>query len=44
MGPLLAAETNINRLAAKLDNMEFIQLNARLERDAKKRNKSNEAA
>jgi prevent-host-death family protein len=44
MGPLLVAETNMNRLAAELDNMEFIKLNARLEREAKKRVKSNEAA
>ncbi len=44
MGPLLVAETNMNRLVAELDNLEFIKLNARLEREAKKRKKSNETA
>ena len=44
MGPLLVAETNMNHLVAELDNLEFIKLNARLEREAKQRNKSNEAS
>ena len=44
MGPLLVAETNMNRLAAELDNMEFIKLNSRLAREAKKRSSSNETA
>ena len=44
MGPLLVAETNMNRLVAELDNLEFVKLNARLEREAKKRKKSNETA
>ena len=44
MGPFLVNETNMNRLAAELDNLEFIKLNARLEREAKKRKKSDEAA
>ena len=34
----------MNHLAAELDNLEFIKLNARLEREAKKRKKSNETA
>ena len=44
MGPLLVSETNMNRLAAELDNLEFIKLNARLEREAKKRSKPDETA
>jgi prevent-host-death family protein len=44
MGPLLVKETNMNRLVAELDNLEFIKLNARLEREAKKRKRTNEAA
>ena len=42
MGPFLVSETNMNRLAAELDNLEFIKLNARLEREAKKRRKPGE--
>lgn len=44
MGPLLVSETNMNKLAAELDNLEFIKLTARLERTAKKRKRANEAA
>lgn len=44
MGPLLISETNMNHLAADLDNLGFIKLNERLEREAKKRKKSNETA
>ena len=44
MGPLLVKETNMNRLAAELDNLEFIKLNARLERAAKKRKRTADAA
>jgi prevent-host-death family protein len=44
MGPLLVSETNMNLLAAELDNLEFIKLNARLEREAKKRSKPDETA
>lgn len=43
MGPLLVSETNMNHLAAELDNLDFIKLNARLEREAKKRKKTHEA-
>jgi len=43
MGPLLVKETNMNRLVAELDNLEFIKLTARLEREAKKRKRANEA-
>ena len=44
MGPLLVSQTNMNHLAAELDNLEFIKLNARLEREAKKRKKCDETA
>ena len=44
MGPLLVKETNMNRLVAELDNLEFIKLTARLERAAKKRKRADEAA
>ena len=44
MGPLLVKETNMNRLAAELDNLEFIKLNARLEREAKKRKRADAPA
>ena len=44
MGPLLVSETNMNHLAAELENLDFIKLNARLEREAKKRKKTNETA
>ncbi len=36
MGGLLVAETNMNHLAAELEDMEFIKLNARLQREARK--------
>ena len=36
MGPLLVSQTNMNHLAAELEDMEFIKLSARLEREAKK--------
>jgi prevent-host-death family protein len=44
MGPLLVKETNMNRLVAELDNLEFIKLTARLDRAAKKRKRADEAA
>ena len=44
MGPFLVKETNMNRLVAELDNLEFIKLNARLERSAKKRKRIDDAA
>lgn len=37
MGALLVAETNMNKLAADLEDMEFVKLNARLEREHKRR-------
>ncbi len=36
MGPLLVSQTNMNHLAAELEDMEFIKLSARLEREAKR--------
>lgn len=44
MGPLLVSETNMNHLAAELENQDFIQLTARLEREAKQSRESDEAA
>ena len=44
MGPLLVSQTNMNHLAAELDNLDFMRLTARLEREAKKSRKSDEAA
>ena len=44
MGPLLVSETNMNHLAAELENLDFIQLTARLEREAKQSRKSDETA
>ena len=44
MGPLLVSETNMNHLAAELENQDFIQLTARLEREAKQSRKSDETA
>ena len=44
MGPLLVSQTNMNHLAAELDNLDFMQLTARLEREAKKSRKSDETA
>ncbi len=35
MGPLLVSQTNMNHLAAELEDMEFIKLSARLEQEAK---------
>lgn len=35
MGPLLIAETNMNRVLADLEVQDFLELNARLEREAK---------
>ncbi|MFM9879490.1 MAG: type II toxin-antitoxin system Phd/YefM family antitoxin, partial [Burkholderiaceae bacterium] len=49
MGPLLVPETNMNHLAAELENQDFIALTARLEQEAQqqvdnKRSRGNEAA
>ena len=44
MGPLLVSETNMNHLAAELDNQDFIELTARLEREARQAGKPDEAA
>ena len=44
MGPLLVSETNLNHLAAELENQDFIQLTARLEREAKQSRKPDETA
>ena len=44
MGPLLVSQTNMNHLAAELDNLDFMRLTARLEREAKKSRKSDETA
>ena len=44
MGPLLVSQTNMNHLAADLDNLDFMRLTARLEREARKFRKSDETA
>ena len=44
MGPLLVSQTNMNHLAAELDNLDFMRLTARLEREARKSRKSDETA
>ena len=44
MGPLLVSQTNMNHLAAELEDLEFIKLTARLEREAKESGESGETA
>ena len=44
MGPLLVSETNMNHLAAELENQDFIRLAARLEQEALQPRKPDETA